>query len=186
MGCSYRIKRCDTSKHREHCPKEVVKCSYAKVGCKKELVREKCKKHVADNLECHLKLAVDRISALQSKVREPTVPVVFKLSDFSKLKDANDVWYSRTFYSHPGGYRMTLHVYANGDREEDHSHLSVYVCLTGGEHDDNLVWPFNGTITIELLNQLEDRKHKETELELTVNKSKVETNTIKPWLISYS
>ncbi len=119
------MKRCDTSKHREHCPKEVVKCSYAKVGCKKEMVREKCKNHDADNLECHLQLAVDRISALQSKMREPTVPVVFKLSDFSKLKDAYDVWYSGTFYSHPRGYRMTLRVDANGDGEEDHSCLSV-------------------------------------------------------------
>ncbi len=112
--------------------------------------------------------------------------------------------------------------------------FSVFVCQTGGEHDDNLVWPFNRTITVELLNQLEDRKNKKTELELTVNKSsnavkrppqggrntgygfgrfiphtdlaytssnncqylkddclyfrvtKVETNTIKPWLVSYS
>ncbi len=149
------MKRCDVSKHRQSCLKEIVKCSYAKVGCEEEMAREKSKQHVADNVELHLQLAVDRISVLASK--DSVVPVLFKLSDFSELKDANDVWCSEEYYSHPGGYRMTLRVHANGDMEGDRSHLSVFVCLTGGEHDDNLVWPFNGTITVELLNQLEDR-----------------------------
>ncbi len=128
--------------------------------------RDKRKKHEADNVELHLQLAVDRISILESKVREPTVPVVFKLSDFSKHKDANDEWYSGEFYSHPGGYRMTLRFDCNGDREEYRFHVSVFVCLAGGEHDDNLVWPFHGTVTIELLNQLEDCNHKMYEIEL--------------------
>ncbi len=172
-GCSTSMKRCEVSKHRHTCPKEVVKCSYTKVGCKEEMVREKCKNHETESVELHLELAVDRISTLESKVRdleskvrEPTVPVVFKLSDFSKRKDANDKWHSGEFYSHPGGYWMNLLVYANGDGEDCRSHISVYICLTGGEYDDNLVWPFNGTITIELLNQLEDQNHKMDELEL--------------------
>ncbi len=246
-GCSTDMKRRYVNEHRQSCPKETVKCSYAKAGCKEEMEREKCTKHEADNVEVHLKLAVGTLSTLEnevkdleskvrhleSKVREPTVPVVFKLSDFRKLKYRNDVWYSGGFYSHPRGYRMTLRVDANGDRKGDHSHLSVYVCLTGGEHDDNLVWPFNGTITLELLNQLEDQNHKMNKMELTETKTpnakrppqggrnaghgfgkfiphtdlaytsstncqylkddclyfrvtKVETNTIKPWLVSYS
>ena len=28
-----------------------------------------------------------------------------------------------------------------------------------GENDDNLTWPFTGTVVIELLNQLEDKEH---------------------------
>ncbi len=172
-GCSTDMKRCEVSKHRRTCPNEVVKCSYAKVGCKEEMVRERCKNHETESVEFHLKLAVNRISTLESKVkdlesklRKPIVPVVFKLSDFSKRKDTNAEWYSGGFYSHPGGYRMTLCIDANGSSEEFRSQLSMFVCLTGGEYDDNLVWPFNGTITIELLNQLEDRNHKMDELEL--------------------
>ncbi len=155
------MKRFKVSQHRRSCRKELVKCSYAKVGCKKMVVRDKCKKHEADNVELHLKLAVD---TLESKVR--VVPVVLKLSDFNKCKDANDVWYSGGFYSHPAGYRTTISVDTNGNREENRSHLSMYVCLTGGVYDDNLVWPFNGTITLELLNQLEDRNHKVMTLQL--------------------
>ncbi len=149
----------------------MVKCKYAKVGCEEEMVREKCKMHEVVSLECHLQLAVDRISTLESKVREPTVPVVFKLLDFSKLKDANDVWYSGGFYSHPGGYQMVLRVDANGAAKEYRSHLLVYMYLAGGEYDDNLVWPFNGTITIELLNQLQDCNHYTVELRLTDSSS---------------
>ena len=29
-----------------------------------------------------------------------------------------------------------------------------------GDNDDSLSWPFTGTITIELLNQLEDKNHR--------------------------
>ncbi len=157
------MKRCEIIKHRQSCPKEVVKCSYAKVGCHEVMVREKCKKHEADNVEVHLKLA---INTLESKVREPIVPVVFKLSSFSKRKDTNDQWYSGGFYSHPGGYRMILRVDVNSNPEKRRSQVSVYVYLAGGEYDDNLVWPFHGTITIELLNQLEDQNHKTDKLEL--------------------
>ncbi len=175
-GCGTDMKRCEISKHRQSCLKEVVKCSYAKVGCEEEMAREECEEHEADNVELHLQLAVDRISTLESKVREPIVPVVFKLSDFSKLKDENDEWYSGEFYSHPAGYRMTLNVEINGEIQEKCTYLSVFVCLTGGEHDDNLVWPFNGTITIELLNQLEDRNHTQRTVELTLNKSRNAAN----------
>ena len=30
-----------------------------------------------------------------------------------------------------------------------------------GEHDDSLLWPFQGVIHFEMLNQLEDRSHKQ-------------------------
>ena len=37
--------------------------------------------------------------------------------------------------------------------------MSVYVNLMGGDNDDNLKWPFKGTIKVSLLNQLEDGQH---------------------------
>lgn len=44
-------------------------------------------------------------------------------------------------------------VYASGTR------LTVTVTLMRGEHDDRLKWPFQGAITIQLLNQKGDRGH---------------------------
>ena len=37
------------------------------------------------------------------------------------------------------------------------THVSVFTCLMRGEFDSHLKWPFRGDITIQLLNQLEDR-----------------------------
>ena len=39
-------------------------------------------------------------------------------------------------------------------------HVSCFICLMAGEYDDTLEWPFQGEVTIELLNQLEDKNHK--------------------------
>ena len=55
---------------------------------------------------------------------------------------------------------MYLSVYTNGKNEASRSHISVFSGLTCGENDYNLVWPFRGKITIQLLNQLEDHTHK--------------------------
>ena len=39
------------------------------------------------------------------------------------------------------------------------THVSVFAYLIKGDNDDSLTWPFTGTVTFELLNQLEDRNH---------------------------
>ena len=54
---------------------------------------------------------------------------------------------------------MCLKVYANGVGEDKGTHVSVYVYLMRGDNDDNLKWPFKGTIKVSLLNQLEDGQH---------------------------
>ena len=56
---------------------------------------------------------------------------------------------------------MCLMVYANGNGEGAGTHVSVYVYLMRGEHDDKLTWPFHGYITIQLLNQSRDQDHVE-------------------------
>ena len=74
------------------------------------------------------------------------------MDEFEEYKDDNSRWYSPPFYSHLGGYKMCLWVDANGEGEEEGkgTHVSVFVCLMRGEFDDDLKWPFNGKITIQL------------------------------------
>ena len=68
------------------------------------------------------------------------------------------MWTSPPYYTHIGGYKFCLEVYPNGDGSGKGTHLSVYVRLMDGEHDDDeLEWPFEGWITFELLNQKERR-----------------------------
>ena len=54
---------------------------------------------------------------------------------------------------------MCIKVYANGCGDNKGTHVSVYAYLMKGENDDYLPWPFTGTVTVELLNQLEDNHH---------------------------
>ena len=82
-----------------------------------------------------------------------------KMEGFLEEKESKEAWLSEAVYSHLGGYKMCLNVDANGCRPGNSSHISVYICLVAGECDDQLKWPFNGGISVTLLNQLEDDGH---------------------------
>ena len=86
-------------------------------------------------------------------------PVTFSLSNFHEIKDNNEIWYSPCFYSHSCGYKMQLQVYPNGDGIARGTHVSVKVVILPGEFDDLLCWPFQGIITLHLVNQRRDTSH---------------------------
>ena len=48
---------------------------------------------------------------------------------------------------------------ANGCLGAEDTHVSIFIYLMQGDNDDNLKWPFKGTIKVSLLNQLEDGLH---------------------------
>ena len=77
-------------------------------------------------------------------------PVDIVMDEFRKRRWNDDDWYSPPFYSHLGGYKMCLNVCANGYGKGKGTHVSVFVCLMKGEFDDDLQWPFSGTVTIQL------------------------------------
>ena len=84
------------------------------------------------------------------------VPVVIKLAEFKKYKNAQFID-STGFYTRDGGYKMFLSVYPNGLG----SFVTVGAYLMKGDHDDQLTWPVKGTLTVQLLNQLSDSNHSE-------------------------
>ena len=87
------------------------------------------------------------------------LPFNVTMTEFKSKKKNDVVWYSPPFYTHTHGYRMFITVDANGNGDGKGTHLSVFACLMQGPCDDDLLWPFQGTITIQLLNQLEDGNH---------------------------
>ena len=54
---------------------------------------------------------------------------------------------------------MSIMVYPNGCGNGMGTHVSLYSKLLEGPYNDNLPWPFLGTVTVHLLNQLEDDHH---------------------------
>ena len=93
----------------------------------------------------------------------------FTITEYSKRKQFNNHYCSPPFTTSPQGYRLCLKVRANGSGSGKGSHLSIYVHIMKGQHDDHLQWPFTGTIIIELLNWLENKGHYKVTLSIDTN-----------------
>ena len=108
-------------------------------------------------------------SSLKTLLRHTgLLPLEFILISFEEMKKSNGSWYGPPFYTHPQGYKMCLKVYANGSGRGEGTHVSVYAYLMRGKFDDFLKWPFQGSVVLQLCNQLEDKYH----LGYTINFSK--------------
>lgn len=143
--------------HYASCPKAVIRCKYAELGCDVMLRREEMEKHNEEAL-AHLHLGLETAVTLKSLLN--VVPIVFHMDDFYKHRNTTDlIWYSPGFYTQRRGYKMCLSVNASGHASAKGTHFSVYVHLMSGEYDDTLVWPFQGVVKIELLNQLANSEH---------------------------
>uniref|UniRef100_A0A1X7U8K0 RING-type E3 ubiquitin transferase n=1 Tax=Amphimedon queenslandica TaxID=400682 RepID=A0A1X7U8K0_AMPQE len=153
-GCDEKILRRSLASHNETCPKAIIPCEYNTVGCEKRMKREEQEKHNEESMKQHLDAAMKKI-----EVQLPTNQVI-KLNRFTEKKEEEEDWYSPGFYTSPGGYKMSLNVITNGNGKGKGTHISCFICLMAGAYDDTLEWPFQGEITIELLNQLEDKNHK--------------------------
>ena len=170
--CQVNIPRCRIEAHRFTCDYEHVTCKYAKVGCKERPLRKDLKKHEEDNNlgSCHHKLSIHSPSkhshaatvfsnTISKGAIFTTAPFRFKLMNFKTYKSESEEFYSPSFYTSRWGYKICIKVYANGNGSGKGTHVSVFACILKGENDDYLTCPFTGTITFELLNQLEDRNH---------------------------
>jgi len=73
---------------------------------------------------------------MMSKSGDQECPVIFKMVDYNKQKENNAIWHSDSFYTHNKGYKMCLCADASGNRKG--THLSVFLFLMKGLHDDEL------------------------------------------------
>ena len=89
------------------------------------------------------------------------VPYEFKFGNYERRSKSSEMWMSRPFYTHAGGYKMCVRVTAGGSGNGETTHLSVHLYLMKGEYDHMLKWPFRGSIIIRLINQIGDECHHE-------------------------
>ena len=169
--CETHLLRRDLSKHGKECLFAIVPCKFSIIGCMEKVERKNLAEHEGDTQQ-HLRLAVDTIQQQQIKIenlqaQSREMPVLYKFTSFNQHKTSRDTVYSPPFYTNPKGYKMCISVDANGCGDGESTHISVYVYLMKGENDDYLQWPFTGTVTIELLNQLEDWNHHSTFINFT-------------------
>ena len=79
-------------------------------------------------------------------------PVIIKVSKFTLWLKSRQSWSSSSFFAFSEGYQMCLRVESAGDDKGEGTHVSVYLHLLKGPHDDKLKqsghWPLRGTFII--------------------------------------
>ena len=91
-----------------------------------------------------------------SQPHPPVPPTTMVMRGFISWKMRDCSWFSPSFYSHIGGYKMCLGVNANGGLNGTDTHVAVGVHLMRGEYDNDLTWPFRAHVAIQLVNHKTD------------------------------
>ena len=89
-------------------------------------------------------------------------PMEFIMDNFSVRKITNVEpfpWYSLPFYTHKNGYKFCLMSYPDGVGKNKGSYLTISAPLIMGEYDDELNWPFEGDIRVEVVNWRAETNH---------------------------
>ena len=151
--------------HLSTCQYQEVACKYSEFGCEKMPFRKDLQEHENDD-NTHLRIAMTTVLSLRKQCMlntqyQLTLIEIFKMPSFKEKKENNIEFFSDPFYTHPKGYKMVINIDANGYGDNKGTHVSVwaYLRIMRGEYDDQLEFPFKGSIKFELLNQLEDKNH---------------------------
>ena len=91
------------------------------------------------------------------KSDDQVCPVILCIADIHEEKSILCSY--SAFYSHDKGYKMCLRVYPAGNGSGKDTHLSAYLYLMKGPHDDELTWSLRGKFEVKLLNQISDCEH---------------------------
>ena len=168
--CGETFLRLQEKEHRLNCKYETVECKYKEIGCGVTKYRKDIPTHEEEHL-LHLNLAIKTILTLSTAIVElenkqiiassdiKPSRFVFEVREFNKYKSSGDKFYSAPFNTHNGGYKMCTVIIIDGCGDSKGSHVAVAACLMKGDNDDSLTWPFTGSVTFELLNQLADVNH---------------------------
>ena len=83
----------------------------------------------------------------------PLPPFYFSVINFQHYLSNNLDIFSEPFYSHPGGYKLMALIYPSGYGDTKGVYVGLFVAIIRGEFDDQLRWPFDGSITVEAYNR---------------------------------
>ena len=132
-------------------PLDDVVCPNEKFGCEWTGNLGDVATHIAYACLCSIPFTVKDVESF-------TMPVIVMMSDFEDKRNNNETWYSPVICTHEKGYNFRLRVDANGWRGTGDA-VAVVVSLVKGDHDDQLQWPFEGIITLQILNHIGNSEH---------------------------
>ena len=145
----------------------LVSASLTTQGEKLRELEQKLYSQVQDTVQQEPVEIEARCQALESKQQAQNVAIeditaclqqqLIRVPSFFESKLANAVWYSPAFYCK--GYKLCLCVHPNGNRSAKDVYLSVFVHAMKGMNDDSLQWPLTAQVSLQLLNQIADKRH---------------------------
>ncbi len=188
--CTMGMQRMMIKEHLENeCDYTVISCKYDNIECDLKLKRIEMRVHEEDH-KTHLIKALEIIVKLEHTIiglehnivdlKDTVVKLkdgmdnliekkyvlgngecmTFKVTDIQRKRDNDEKYVSPLFYTSEKGYHMKIQVHPNGYGDFKGSHVSVFAHVLKGKYDDKLNWPLLGTVTLDLLNQLEDKNHR--------------------------
>ena len=95
---------------------------------------------------------------INSKISIPLGPPVMSMTNVEQHKNG-DLWYSPPVYTHHQGYKICLKVEIQPWGSQSHNAI-VYIHFMKGAFDDFLTWPFRGSVSIRMVDQVKDQVHK--------------------------
>ena len=182
-NCGESLQRKNVDNHlNSTCPLEVVNCSFSYAGCEERLPRKDMPAHINESLVVHMSLQAvshqrqlekletqnknleTQIQRLEGEVLSVDsgsficahlriLPIAIIMNGFTMRKESKREWKCPPFYTHPRGYKMSLGITANGRLGGENTHVSIFVYLRCGDFDNELEWPFRGSIIIRLFDQ---------------------------------
>ena len=127
-------------------------CAYTEVvcsSCHRSLPRKMMEDHVkSDCLVMPCARDSKEVSAM---------PVLVMMQGFEERKMTGERWCSPVLLTHKNGYHFRLKIDVNGWSSSDA--IAVVASIVKGDHDDELPWPFEGVISVRVLNQIRDSAH---------------------------
>ena len=161
-GCSTNIFRGQLSAHLNICPQQQIECPYHEVGCSVQILRKDLQEHLQGSIDYHSKVARETVILLRKEVEEQqqctrVPPLTFRVKGYSKFAE-KEQW-TTNFFTHKSGYKMELSIYPRGNTENNKDYIAVYFNILPGPKDEELAWPVDLSITVDLLNQCSDDQH---------------------------
>ena len=127
-------------------------CSFTEMTCRS------CGRNLPRNMmDDHVKSDCLVMPISRDYKQIPAMPVLVMMQGFEEKKMNNERWCSPVLLTHKNGYHFRLKIDVNGWSSSDA--IAVVVSIVKGDHDDELPWPFEGVITVRVLNQIGDSGH---------------------------
>ncbi len=131
------------------------------------------KDHEEDD-KVHLHLSIEKIHELSIGLEKlkGKKTIFVNLHNFAEKKKKKVLCTSESFFTVPSRYKMNIVVFCNGGGNGVGTYMLVGTQLFDVPYKKQLTkWPFKGTVTVELLNQLQDAGYERVNIVFTDNKS---------------